>query len=109
MDEARELKAQLEQARVDREQEISKIKADHVLHCAEVKKESEDALRQIFEAKKSEQDQELSDLKKDFEDQIVQLNSNLAQAKAEIKTLIIDKESLTTEVKNLRDTIIKRD
>jgi cell division protein FtsB len=40
---------------------------------------------------------------------MTQLNSNLAQAKAEIKALSIDKESLSTEVKNLRDTIIKRD
>jgi chromosome segregation ATPase len=50
----------------------------------------------------------LSDLKIDFDDQRTEWVSKLAQAKAEIKALSIDKESLSTEVKNLRDTIVMR-
>ena len=50
----------------------------------------------------------MSDLKKDFDDQRTEWVSKLAQAKAEIKALSIDKESLSTEVKNLRDTIVMR-
>ena len=48
-------------------------------------------------------------MKKDFDDQRTEGNSKLAQAKGEIKALSIDKESLSTEVKNLRDTIVMRD
>lgn len=108
-DEARELRAQLEQARVNREEEISQIQDDHALHCTEVKKEAEDEVMLNYMTKITNKDKEFSDLEKDFDDQMTQLNSNLAQAKAEIKALSIDKESLSTEVKNLRDTIIKRD
>ena len=94
---------------MDREEEISKNQADHVLHCAVVKKEAEDGVSLNFMATLLKKDQKITDLEKDFYDQMVELNSNLAQAKAEIKALSIDKESLSTEVKNLRDTIIKSD